>query len=71
MTQIHCHVCGGFITNPAGTSYRESSAATPVATPHASLCVCTQAVVYGPPPGYTSSPWASVGIARSKAARRN
>ena len=50
MLEIHCHRCGGFIGNPAGTTYREASMATPPAAPHAGLCVCGGALVYGPAP---------------------
>lgn len=40
MLEIHCHRCGGFIGNPAGTMYREASIATPPVSPHAGLCAC-------------------------------
>lgn len=70
MAEIHCHVCGGFIANPAGTSYLEPSDATPVAVPHSGLCGCTPAIVFGPPPGYVSWPGLA-SAARSKAASRN
>jgi|RhiMetdeSRZDD1v2_1073273.scaffolds.fasta_scaffold405452_2 hypothetical protein len=46
----HCHRCGGFIANPGGTTYRESSVATPVAIPHSALCLCEHAIIYGPVP---------------------
>jgi hypothetical protein len=52
MLTIHCDICGGFIGNPAGTTYREPSVApapTPVA-PTSAFCTCDHAVVYGPPP---------------------
>jgi hypothetical protein len=60
MNQIHCHVCGGFIKNPATVSYRLASAATFTAQPHSARCECTPSIVYGPPSGYMSSP----GLAR-------
>lgn len=50
MLEIHCHRCGGFIGNPAGTTYREASASTPPVSPHSGLCVCGKPVVYGPAP---------------------
>lgn len=47
MPTIHCHLCGGFIANPAGTRYRSPSAAAPAAAePHSALCTCDHAVVY-------------------------
>lgn len=70
MDEIHCHVCGGFIGDPEGISYRQPSDATPPAAPRSGLCGCDQSILYGPPPGYVSWPgWASV--ARSRVARRN
>jgi len=48
---IHCHRCGGFIDNPAGTTYREPSVATPPAIPHSGLCNCEHSLVYQPKPG--------------------
>jgi hypothetical protein len=56
MAEIHCHRCGGFIVNPAGTTYLPPSEMTPPATPHTRLCTCERAVIYGAPPGYMSSP---------------
>lgn len=50
MLEIHCHRCGGFIGNPAGTTYREASTVTPPVSPHSGLCVCGKPVVYGPAP---------------------
>lgn len=47
MPTIHCHICGGFIGNPAGTTYRTPNAATLPAVPHSALCVCDHPVVYG------------------------
>jgi len=46
----HCHRCGGFIATPGGTTYREPSVATPVATPRSALCLCDHALIYGPSP---------------------
>lgn len=50
MLEIHCHRCGGFIGNPAGTTYREASMGTPPAAPHSALCVCGVSTVYGVAP---------------------
>lgn len=50
LLEIHCHRCGGFIGNPAGTTYREASNGTPPAAPHSGLCVCGASAVYGPAP---------------------
>jgi len=46
MPTIHCHCCGGFIDNPAGTTYRAADAATPPVAPHSALCLCDDSVVY-------------------------
>jgi len=56
MNQIHCHVCGGFVTDPAAVSYRRPVRSVVAAQPHSGLCPCAPAVVYGPPDGYMSSP---------------
>jgi hypothetical protein len=69
MSEIHCHTCGGFITEPGGTSYR-SPDVTPIAVPHSALCTCVQAIVYGLPPGYLAWPGLA-SVARSSAAARN
>ena len=50
MSEIHCHRCGGFIGNPAGTTFREASMMAPPAVPHSAMCVCSDAVVYGRAP---------------------
>jgi hypothetical protein len=63
MREIHCHGCGGFIGEPATVSYRLPLGGAPMASPHAMLCGCTPAIVYGPPPGWVTS--------GSNAARRN
>jgi hypothetical protein len=47
MPTIHCHLCGGFIADPAGTTYRSPDPAAPrAAIPHTALCTCEHAVVY-------------------------
>ncbi|HYT81967.1 MAG TPA: hypothetical protein VEK86_00850 [Gemmatimonadales bacterium] len=70
MSEIHCHTCGGFITDPATVSYRAPSGTT--ATPHTGLCACHPAIIYGPPPGYVTSPaLLQSSELRRMAARRN
>jgi hypothetical protein len=54
--KIHCHRCGGCIATVGGTAYVLPSEATPPAVPHAGLCTCERALIYGAPPGYMSSP---------------
>ena len=72
MNEIHCHNCGGFITDPSSVSYQAPSAAQP-ASPHSALCQCIPAVVYGPPQGYVSWPGLTnlARTERSKAAAGN
>lgn len=67
MPEIHCHRCGGFIGNPAGTTYREASTVAPPAAPHSGMCVCGDAVVYGPAPTAQEPP----GVYRLRSASRN
>jgi hypothetical protein len=57
MPSIHCHVCGGFIADPTGTTYRSPHAGVPAAAvPHTALCGCGHAVVYGIAPEVTLVP---------------
>jgi len=56
MMPIHCHACGGFIGELGSISYRLPPAAAPPAAPRSGLCTCGGAIVYGPPPGHSSSP---------------
>jgi hypothetical protein len=56
MVDIYCHDCGGFICDPRHTEYRLPPGVAELAVPRSSLCSCTPAVIYGPPPGYLSSP---------------
>jgi hypothetical protein len=70
MPEIHCHGCGGFITDPASVSYRLAPDATAAVAPRSGLCTCQPSIVYGPPPGYLSRP-VLASTARSKAAARN
>jgi hypothetical protein len=71
MSEIHCHTCGGFITDPAGVSFRAPSDTTPPAVPHSGLCACHPPVVYGPPPGYVTSPGLPPRSDRQRMAARN
>ena len=56
MTEIHCHTCGGFITDPTTVSYQLPDSRVALAPPHTGLCSCAPAIVYGPPAGFLSSP---------------
>jgi len=69
MLEIHCHRCGGFIGNPAGTTYREAPHPTPPVVPHSGMCVCGAATVYGPAPENTAT--ALRGVHRIRSASRN
>jgi len=72
MLEIHCHRCGGFISNPAGTTYREAPAAALPMSPHTGLCVCGDAVVYGPAPeSAAGEPGGPSGVHRIRSASRN
>jgi hypothetical protein len=68
MLEIHCHRCGGFIGNPAGTSYREAPMAAPPVAPHSGMCVCRAATVYGPAPEGVAG---LRGVHRIRSASRN
>lgn len=68
MSGIHCHTCGGFISDPTSVSYRLPTDGTAIAGPHTSLCTCKPSIVYGPPPGYLSWPGLP-SIIRTMAAR--
>ncbi|MGE5803646.1 MAG: hypothetical protein ACM358_15475 [Gemmatimonadota bacterium] len=46
MPTIHCHRCGGFIDNPAGTTYRAPSASNITAIPRSALCSCDHPLLY-------------------------
>jgi hypothetical protein len=75
MSEMHCHTCGGFITDPGAVSYQVPSGAEP-AIPHSALCACIPSVVYGPSPGYLAWPGLTnlsspSAIERSRAAGRN
>jgi hypothetical protein len=55
MVEIHCHTCGGFISDRSMIAYRlpdnEGTAA-----PRTALCDCAQPTVFAAPPGLASSP---------------
>jgi len=51
MPDIHCHTCGGFMSDTAGISYQPSSEGTTfMAAPRSALCACATPVVYGAEP---------------------
>ena len=50
MLELHCQRCGGFVGNPAGTTYREASTATPPVPLHSGACVCGDPPLYRPAP---------------------
>jgi hypothetical protein len=54
MSEIHCHTCGGLITDPGAVSYQPPTGAQP-AHPHSALCACIPSVVHGVSPAYL--PW--------------
>ena len=57
MMDIHCHACGGFISDPQRISYRRPTGDTvAIATPRSAICTCAESVVFGPPSGYASIP---------------
>jgi hypothetical protein len=56
MVELHCAYCGGFISQLRYVSYRPAPDAVVAAPLCGDLCSCVPPVVYGPPPGYLSSP---------------
>lgn len=56
MIDIHCHACGGFISNPDRISYRAPGGTVAIAIPRSSICTCRESVIFGPPSGYASIP---------------
>ncbi|HEX4634472.1 MAG TPA: hypothetical protein VH163_11585 [Gemmatimonadales bacterium] len=56
MNDIHCHACGGFITDPERISHRLADVAFPPAAPKSATCQCRESVIFGPPVGYASVP---------------
>jgi hypothetical protein len=63
MSEIHCHRCGGFITDRASVSYRLPTDGAVTAGSHSALCSCNASVVYGPKPGSLAA-WAGLGRSR-------
>ncbi len=55
-TELHCVHCGGFITELRFVSYTPVTNGAVVAPVTGELCACAPPVVFGPPPGYLSSP---------------
>jgi len=55
MREIHCHNCGGFIGDERPVCYELPLEKVRVAVPRSELCRCPQPVVYGPPPGRSST----------------
>ena len=49
MNEIHCHICGGSISDPATVSYRLASVPVIPAKVSGTPCRCALAIVYGPP----------------------
>jgi hypothetical protein len=71
MLELHCQRCGGFIGNPAGTTYPGASTATPPVPPHNGLCVCGD--LGGRTPAREPSLWElqGGGVHRIRSASRN
>jgi len=69
MLEIHCDRCGGFIGNPAGTTYREAPVPPSPVVPHSGMCVCGEATVYGPAPENAATELP--GVHRIRSASRN
>lgn len=56
MIDIHCHTCGGFISDPRRVSHRLPADAAVLAAPRTGICTCGESVIFGPPAGNASSP---------------
>ncbi len=56
MAELHCAFCGGFISQLRYVSYQPAPAAAVAVAVTGELCSCVPPIVYGPPPGYLSSP---------------
>ncbi len=54
--ELHCVQCGGFITELRFVSYTPAMNGAVAAPVKGDLCECAPPVVFGPPPGYLSSP---------------
>ena len=55
MLDIYCDACGGFMSDPSRISYRQPPATAAIPAPHSALCACLEPIIYGPPPGRSSS----------------
>ena len=47
---IHCHLCGGFISDPLRVSHRLPPDAGVIAVPRSGFCSCREPVVFDPSP---------------------
>ncbi len=56
MIELHCVQCGGFVTELRHVSYRPPPDGAVAAPLTGELCACVPPIVFGPPPGYMSSP---------------
>jgi hypothetical protein len=57
MVEIHCHACGGFMSDLSLISYRlPTPAERGAAAPRSGLCACGASVVYGAPPSDVAAP---------------
>ena len=56
MVEIHCHACGGFISDRSLIAYRLPLDNGGTAAPRTALCDCVQPTVFAAPPGLASSP---------------
>lgn len=43
---LHCHLCGGVISDPSRIEYRPPRASAMFALPHGGPCECTRPIVY-------------------------
>jgi hypothetical protein len=50
MTTIHCHLCGGVVSDWARIAYRPPRASAQIAMPHGGLCECARPAVHEDPP---------------------
>lgn len=56
MIELHCAQCGGFVTELRNVAYRPAPDGADAAPLTRELCACAQPIVFGPPPGFMSSP---------------
>jgi hypothetical protein len=50
MNAIHCHHCGGFISDDRAVRYGMPSEKVLLATPHTDLCRCAAPLIYSQAP---------------------